>query len=48
MERKINVVQEGRFEVHVVLKEGVNGEVEAYWFKLFSAINKIYNYLTYN
>jgi hypothetical protein len=30
VERRINVVQERQFEVHVVSQEGVDGEVGAY------------------
>jgi hypothetical protein len=30
MDRRINVVQDRQFEVHVVSQEGVDGEVEAY------------------
>jgi len=43
-----NVFQERQFEVQVVSQEGVDGEVGAYWFNVFSGINNSSNYLTYN
>jgi hypothetical protein len=30
VDRRVNVVQDRQFEVHVVSQEGVDGEVEAY------------------
>jgi hypothetical protein len=48
VDRRINVVQDRQFEVHVVSQEGVNGEERACYFSVYSGINNSSNYLAYN
>jgi len=48
VDRSVNVVQERQFEVQVVSQEGVDGEVRACYFNVFSRTDNSSSYLAYN